>query len=333
MSYNNQYDNQHSNPYAGGNAQNSYANQNQGNGNNYQTSYASNPYTQDAYAQNTYQQPQQVQGSPYESYEMKGDASDFFSQIQSLKDDLSDYNDLIDRLERLQVKSLNAIGSDEINSIQNQIDSTSSNLEDLQGNTIKPKLQQLYKLCGKDTDKQKQAENLTQQFRTAITRLAKIEDGYNQSNIDKAVDQYKIVNPQASENQARQFVNDVGNQQVFDNAIAMSNRKGEAMTVLQEVQARHQEVERTEKMASELNRLFSDLQNLVFEQDELFDNANDNIQVAQDHLERGDANILKARDHAKKSRKWKWILFWIILIVCLAIIGGVVGGVISATKK
>ncbi|VEU19840.1 DEKNAAC100266 [Brettanomyces naardenensis] len=279
-----------------------------------------NPYSENNYnGYTTGQQP--AQGNPYESYELKGDTTSFFPQIQRLKDDLADYNNLIDRLERLQVKSLNAIGSDEINSIQTQIDSTSNNLEDLQGNTIKPKLQQLYKSCGQDTDKQQQAQNLTQQFRTAITRLAKIEDGYNQSNIDKAVDQYKIVNPQATDNQARDFVDQVGNQQVFDNAIAQSNRKGQAITVLQEVQARHQEVERTEKLAAELNQLFSELQNLVFEQDERFDSAIQNVHVAQDYLERGDANVIKARDHAKKGRKWKWIIFWaIVILIIVAVI-------------
>ncbi|KAF6011904.1 hypothetical protein HII13_002372 [Brettanomyces bruxellensis] len=356
MSYNNNYNNPYAggsrNPYGGASSGNPYGG-NAANGNTYAAAPNANANNTNSYAQprqygngsgnpsNNYQgsaqngmssQSNAAGANPYQNYELQGDSTDFFSQIQNLKDDLSDYNDLIDRLERLQVKSLNAIGSEEISSLQNQIDSTSANLEDLQKNTIRPKLQKLYKTCGKDTDKQRQAENLTQQFRTAITRLAKIEDGYNQSTIQKAVDQYQIVNPQASEDQARQFVDQVGNQQVFDNAIALSNRKGEAMTVLQEVQARHQEVQRTEKMAAELNQLFSELQNLVFEQDEMFDLANQNIDVAQDNLERGDANVIKARDHAKKGRKWRWILFWIIVIIILAIVGGVVGGVLGSRK-
>lgn len=312
-----------------GSAQNSYA-RNGGSGSAYQPpTYSSQKQQKSATATTA------VAGgasNPYQSYELSGDRTDFFSQVQSIKDDLNDYNNLTDRLQKLQTKSLNAIGTDEISSIQNQIDTTSANLEDLQSNTIKPKLQQLYRSCNGDKDKQSQAENLKQQFRTSITRLAKIEDGYNQSNIQKAVDQYKIVNPSASDGQARDFVDESGDQQVFDNAIALSNRKGEAMTVLQEVQARHQEVERTEKMAAELNQLFSELQGLVFEQDQQFDSAVQNVTEAQDNLERGDANVIKARDKAKKSRKWKWILFWVCVILVLAIVGGIVGGIMGSRK-
>lgn len=341
MSYNNQY----SNPYGGGSSNPYGGQQGQNYGNAYSSGgrtaptnqYSANNYSANNYPANNY--PTNNNTANYsapnqhaQSYQLQGDSTNFFSQIQTLKDDLSDYNDLIDRLERLQVKSLNAIGTDDINSIQSQIDGTSANLEDLQKNTIKPKLSKLYKSCGKDEDKRRQAENLTQQFRSAITRLAKIEDGYTQSNQQKAVQQYKIVNPQATDDQARQFVDEVGNQQVFDNAIALSNRKGEAMTVLQEVQARHQEVERTEKMASELNQLFSELQNLVFEQDELFDAANQNVTVAQENLERGDANVIKARDRAKKHRKWKWILFWLVLIFIIIIVVVIVVAVLKTRK-
>ncbi|ESX02769.1 Conserved hypothetical membrane protein [Ogataea parapolymorpha DL-1] len=274
------------------------------------------------------------QGNPYaenSAYEMTG-TNQFFTLVQDIKDDLSDYNTLIDRLEKLQLDSLNAIGSEEMASFQRQIDNNNNTLSDLQKNTIKPKLQALYKECGSDTDKQKQAENLTAQFRASITRLAKIEDRYNQANKQKAINQYKIVNPDATYDEAAEFVYTVGDQQVFDNAIRMSNRKGEAMTVLQEVQARHMEVERTERLAAELNQLFGDLQELVFEQDVMFDNVNENVAVAQDHLERGDANVIKARDHARKGRKLKWIIFWVCVVIICIIVGAVVGGVVGAAK-
>ncbi|ODV87561.1 hypothetical protein CANARDRAFT_6088 [[Candida] arabinofermentans NRRL YB-2248] len=289
---------------------------------------------------NAYDNPYATgEGNPYESsntYELNdnsnsnSNSNQFFQQIQIIKDDLVDYNDLIERLERLQLDSLNAVGSDEINSLQRQIDNTNNNISDLQKNTIKPKLQSLYKICNSDLDKQKQAENLTNQFRSSITRLAKIEDSYKQSNNEKAIDQYKIVNPLATYDEASEFVNTVGDQQVFDNAIKISNRKGEAMTVLQEVQARHMEVERTERLAAELNQLFNDLQELVFEQDIMFETVNDNVVAAQDHLERGDANVIKARDHAKKGRKLRWIIFWVVVILICIIVGAVVGGVVGS---
>lgn len=110
----------------------------------------------------------------------------------------------------------------------------------------------------------------------------------------------------------------------------MANRKGEAIAVLDEVKARHQEVLRAVQITTELNALLNDLQDLAFQQEEFITSANENIDKAQVQLERGDANVIKARDHAKKARKWKWILFWVVVILICAIVGGVVGGVVGS---
>lgn len=297
---------------------------------------AGNPYAEDA-------------GNPYQNdYEMNnynnndinadsninriGDYSneDFFTKIQNLKDDLNDYNGLINQLENLQISALNAVSADELNAIKAQIDSTSMNLRSTQSSEIKPRLEDLFKSCNGDKDKEQQTENLRNQFRNAIQKFAKVDDNYRQSNLNKAIEQYQIVNPDATYNQAYQFVEQIGDQQVFDEAIQMANRKGEAIAVLDEVKTRHQEVLRAVQLTSELNLLLNDLQDLVFEQEAVIDSANKNIEAAQDQLERGDANVVKARDHAKKGRKWRWILFWVVVVLICAIVGGVVGGVVGS---
>lgn len=260
----------------------------------------------------------------------QGNVDDFFTQIQTLKDDLNDYNGLINQLERLQVSALNAVSAEELNAIKAQIDSSTANLRSTQSLEIKPKLEELFKSCGGDKDKEQQVENIRNQFRNAITRFQKVDDNYRESNQNKAIEQYQIVNPDATYSQAYQFVEQIGDQQVFDEAIQMANRKGEAVAVLDEVKARHQEVLRAVQLTSELNALLNDLQDMVFQQEELIDSANKHIATAQDQLERGDANVIKARDHAKKGRKWKWILFWVVVILICAIVGGVVGGVVGS---
>ncbi|GMM28783.1 syntaxin [Martiniozyma asiatica (nom. inval.)] len=268
--------------------------------------------------------------NPYEGEKTTGNSVDFFGQLESLKDDLSDYNGLISHLQQLQISALNAVGVEELGNIKSQISNTTQNLRSAQSDEIKPKLEELFKSCEGDTDKQNQALNMRTQFQQAIKRFLEVDDAYNQSNLNKAVEQYQIVNPNSSYDEAVDFVNQVGDQQVFDEAIAMQNRKGEALGVLDEVKARHQEMLRTLQQTAELNQLLTDLQDLIFEQDEVFDTANENIYKAQDKLERADANVIKARDHAKKGRKWRWILFWVVVILICAIVGGVVGGVVGS---
>lgn len=304
-------------------------------GNPYAEATAANPYaTDDAYEMNNMnnQQSPQVGGTTNnQSNAFSGE--DFFTKIQILKDDLNDYNGLINQLERLQVSALNAVSAEELNAIKAQIDSTSNNLRSTQSLEIKPKLEDLYTSCGGDKDKEQQAENIRNQFRNAIQRFAKVDDNYRQSNQNKAIEQYQIVNPDATYNEARQFVDQIGDEQVFDEAIQMANRKGEAVAVLDEVKARHQEVLRAVQLTAELNELLNDLQDLVFQQEEQIDSANKNIEQAQDQLEKGDANVIKARDHAKKARKWKWILFWVCVILICVIVACVVGGVVGTRNN
>lgn len=284
-----------------------------------------NPYNEqanDAYEMNNY--------DAYNNDNNNNDNDEFFTKIETLKDDLNDYNGLINQLENLQISSLNAVSAEELNTIKSKIDQITNSLRSYQTVEIKPKLEDLFKSCGGDKDKEQQTENIRNQFRIAIQRFAQVDDNYKQSNQNKAIEQYQIVNPDATYNESRQFVDQLGDEQVFDQAIQMANRKGEAIAVLDEVKVRHQEVLRAVQVTAELNELLNDLQDLVFEQDQLFDSANQNVAKAQVQLEKGDANVIKARDHAKSSRKWKWILFWVVLILICAIVGGVVGGVVGS---
>lgn len=300
-----------------------------------------NPYTQDESNTNGRTNNQINNNNADNTYELNqtNDINLFFTKIQDIKDDLNDYNGLIDRLEKLQFDLLSAVGNQEVEILKKQIENTSFNLSDLQSNTIKPKLTELYKLCGSDTDKQEQAKNINQSFRNSMEKLAKIEDNYQLKNKSKAIDQFKIVNPDSTDEEALDFINNSSSangetsQQIFDNALKYSNRKGEAMNVLQEVQARHMEMERTERLAAELTQLFNDLQELVFEQDIHFDEIQENVQVAQKDLEKADANVVKARDHAKKGRRLRWIIFWCIVILICIIVAAVVGGVVGSRNN
>jgi syntaxin 1B/2/3 len=307
------------NPYA--NDENPYA---QANDNPYTSN---NPYA-NANSNEEYEMNAYNNTTNHAATDFSG--QDFFSKIQTLKDDIADYNGLINQLETLQVSALNAVSAEELNAVKAQIDNTTANLRDTQGSEIKPRLEDLFKSCNGDKDKEQQVENIRNQFRNAIQRFAKVDDNYKESNQNRAIEQYQIVNPDATYDQAYQFVDSIGDEHVFDQAIQSANRKGEAIAVLDEVKTRHQEVLRAVQLTSELNALLNDLQDLVFQQDEMLNTANKNIEIAQTQMERGDANVIKARDHAKKGRKWRWILFWVVVVLICAIVGGVVGGVVGS---
>ncbi|GME72252.1 unnamed protein product [Ambrosiozyma monospora] len=146
-----------------------------------------------------------------------------------------------------------------------------------------------------DVARQEQTDLLAGNFKDAINMFKSIESLHSQDLLLKAVSQYKTINPEASHDEATKFVHNIGNQQIFDNAIAQFKRKNESFTVLKEIKSRQQEVQRTEKMATELSQLFEDLQALVFEQEPV----NGGVEV---DLAKAEVQLAHAVKHAKRGR-------------------------------
>lgn len=108
----------------------------------------------------------------------------------------------------------------------------------------------------------------------------------------------------------------------------MQNKTAEARQVYENVKYRHDELVKIQEMAASLNQMFNDLQDIVLEQDEILNSANYQVNSAQQELEKGDANVVKAVNLSKRNRKCKWIIL-VLCIILAAIIAGVVAGVVK----
>lgn len=136
--------------------------------------------------------------------------------------------------------------------------------------------------------------------------------------------QYRIVRPDASDEEVREAVEDP-NTQVFQQALLNSDRRGQSQTTLNAVRQRHNEIQRIEQTIIELAQLFQDLDNIVMEQEPLVANIEQKGEEIQENIVQANTELDKGVKSARGARKKKWICFWIVvvLIIVIAIIIGV----------
>jgi syntaxin 1B/2/3 len=140
-----------------------------------------------------------------------------------------------------------------------------------------------------------------------------IDRQYRQRSNEQSARQYRIVRPDASEQEVREAVENPDSQQVFQQAMMNSNRRGQAQSTMNAVRSRHEAIQNIERQMIELAELFNDMDNLVMQQEAAVTNIEMKGEEVVDHMDKGNAEIGTAIVHARNTRKWKW---W-----CLCITG------------
>lgn len=175
--------------------------------------------------------------------------------------------------------------------------------------------------------KARQAKQLKADFEKTLEEYRSEELGYRQRYREQIARQYRIVNPEATEEEVEQAAElDWGSEGVFQTALK-SNRSGQATSVLGAVRARHNELQRIEATLTELAAMFADMAQIVEAQDPVVEHTEQNaIQTAED-VDKGNAEIDKANKHARRRNKLKWYCLIIVILIILAIALGIGLGV------
>lgn len=278
-----------------------------------------------------YDNPFETSENPFsDPYVPSNDAS-FVNQCQKIKDDIETYKTNVDYIKQLQYKQMNSVSENDKQEILKELDNANMNMKSLQSQ-IKNNIESLkFQVDKSDPDMINQLNNLNRLFRGALREMIVEEDNFKEAVTNQAVEQYQIVNPNSSYQEAQEFVLYNGTEEVFSNSLELQNKKAEALEIYQNVKYRHDELLKIQEMATSLNQMFNDLQDLVLEQDEVLNNANNQINVAQTELEKGDANVVQAVHTSKKNRKCKWIIF-VLIILLACIIAGVVAGLVKGLR-
>ncbi len=250
-------------------------------------------------------------------------------EITDINHSLDQYESNIEDIETLHQKLLNEVSEEQEEYVRKQLDSKIAQTSSM-SNSLKMRIKKAQAAGLHDESKNKQAEACKNRFMNLIQNYRKVEADHRERSKQRAARQYKIIRPEASEDEVRDAIEDTSGQQIFSQALLNTNRRGEARSALNEVQNRHRELVKLEKTMGELAQLFSDMEELVTEQDVAIQQIDEQVERAQIDIEQGVGNTDKAVVSAKKSRKWKCWCFWIAILIIIII---VIAVVVSVLKK
>ncbi|TDZ27007.1 Syntaxin-like protein psy1 [Colletotrichum sidae] len=326
MSYG-QYNN---NPYAqgpnaegGGDGGYGYANQPQ-------QSYGQN-YGQGQYEMQPYgQEPNQYANQPAAPTTMT--QQDFLSRVQYLRGEIQALTTDVENVGYLHQRSLSSPDASASQQLEQAVTETQ-----LRNTRVKDGIKALERDLSKTQDgsfktKSAQLSTLKNTFKSELDKYQQIERDYQKRYREQIARQYRIVNPEATEEEVKEATEaDWGDEGVFQTALK-SNRTGQANSVLGNVRARHNELQRIEKTLIELAQLYQEMATLVEAQEPVVNAAEQNAEQTVENIHKGNEQVEVANKHARNRRKLKWwCLLITIIIIALAVGLGV--GLYEANKN
>lgn len=285
----------------------------------------SNPYGNNSYEMGNYNKYSSGSGTGSN----EDDFVTYMNEINDINNSLDQYSNLVNLVSNKQRNFVQELDLNEEDADYNskQIDALVSESQSLQ-NDLKNRIKnvQTQAAQSKDQHKMDQAESCRKRFLEIIQEYRVVESNNREQTKVQAERQYRIIKPDASDDEVRASVEDGNSQQYFQQALMQSNRRGEARTVLNEVQVRHRELLKLEKTMAELTQLFHDMEEMIIEQDQPIQQIDEQIHTAQHDIEQGVGHTNKAVTSAKKARKKKiWCL--VICLIIIAILAIVLGSV------
>ncbi|KAI1279453.1 t-SNARE [Xylaria sp. FL0933] len=243
----------------------------------------------------------------------------------SALDEISDINrgiDTIDRnleqLKMLQQRSLDDADSSATSNTNRQLDRLSSETM-AQYRSLTERVRQLKSKPENTQRFGQQVRRVDGRLKEAIQAYQQVESSFRKKTEEQMARQYRIVRPDATEEEVRAAVTDQTGGQVFQQALMQSNRRGQAQAVLNAVQDRHAQLQKIERQIMELAQLFQDMDTLVIQQEPAVMNIEQKVEEVDDNLTRGNAEVSTAIKTARATRKKKWICFGIVVGIILVI--------------
>ncbi|KAI1748373.1 t-SNARE [Xylaria castorea] len=249
----------------------------------------------------------------------------------SALDEISDINrgiDAIDsnleQLRMLQQRSLDDADSSASSNTNRQLDRLSSETM-AQYRSLTERVRQLKSKPENTQRFGQQVRRVDSRLKDAIRAYQQVESGFRKKTEEQMARQYRIVSPDATEEEVRAAVEDQSGGQVFQQALMQSNRRGQAQAVLNAVQDRHAQLQKIERQMMELAQLFQDMDTLVMQQDVAVANIEQKAEEVDDNLGRGNVELGTAVNTARATRKKKWICLGISILIIVIIAAALAG--------
>ncbi|KAK3327441.1 syntaxin-like protein psy1 [Cercophora scortea] len=320
----------------------------------YNSQYQSNPYQQAPQSEagyGGYGQPEQHElqsyGQPYDQQQPYGSQApqqagiqsatpvlsqqDFLQRVSAIRGEIQSLTNSVHSIAQLHQRALTSSDG----AAQKQLEALTAQTQ-LQNTSIRDQIRQLKGDTERTTDgsfglKKRQFESLNKDYKSEIQKFLQEEQTYKERYREQIARQFRIVNPEASEEEVREAADaDWGNEGIFQTALK-SNRSGQASAVLGNVRARHNELQKIEQSIIELAGLFQDLDALIIQQGAVIERAEEQTEQTNVNLDKGNEQVSKGIESARRRRKLKWWCALVVFLIVLAIALGV--GITIGVRK
>ncbi|XP_060141113.1 syntaxin-4 isoform X1 [Globicephala melas] len=142
---------------------------------------------------------------------------------------------------------------------------------------------------------------LSQQFVELINKCNSMQSEYREKNVERIRRQLKITNAGMVSDEELEQMLDSGQSEVFVSNILKDTQV--TRQALNEISARHSEIQQLERSIRELHEIFTFLATEVEMQGETINRIEKNILSSADYVERGQEHVKMALESQKKARK------------------------------
>ncbi|KAJ9632391.1 hypothetical protein H2203_000796 [Taxawa tesnikishii (nom. ined.)] len=251
---------------------------------------------------------------------------DFLARVEAAKADIRKLTSYISEIANAHQRTLSSTDSTSSSALESIVTQTQ-----VLNTSIKDQIKFLETDAARshgNNIKDSQVGQLKTSFKKQLEEYRNEEASYERRYREQIARQYRIVNPEATEEEVQEAANaDWGNEGVFQTALK-TNRSATASTVLGAVRARHNDIQQIERTLIELNKLFEDLAEAVIIQEPQIQAAEQHTENVKQDTEAGNVQLDKGIASARRARKLKWWCFFIVVLICciLALVLGLVFG-------
>jgi syntaxin 1B/2/3 len=151
-------------------------------------------------------------------YEQASNPQEFFNEIAYLRQGNQDINDRITEIENLHQESLSRIDESSTAQTTAALDAAVAEVSQM-NRSLAGRIRDLKQRTHRDQDKAGQVGVIERSFKQTLTRYQQVEVSYQRKARDQLARQYKIANPDATDEEIREAQEANSNAPVFSQAV------------------------------------------------------------------------------------------------------------------
>lgn len=307
----NPYDQQNTNRY------------DQGAGNPYDQQ-GSDPYSDSGHSQGGYggggYGGDDVEMRPLNGQAAQRDPNAILNECREIDRGIDSIERNLERLRFLQTRAIDDPDASQGTQTNRELDSLSTDTMNLYRNfgaRIKAIKQQ--RESGEPRNKP-QVGKVDRKLKNAINEYQQVESEFRKKLSEQMARQYRIVKPEATEEEVRAAIEDTSSNQVFSQALLQTNRRGQSQSALRAVQGRHEAIQKIERQMIELAQLFQDVEAAVVQQEPAVEEIETKAAVINDNVGKANHEIDGAIVKARSRNRKKWICLGLIVLLLIVIV-------------